>query len=75
MKLKLAIIPLFFTPFLYGQASSYDYDPAKLYPPDSLKADLRFLHEDQLFDLHKNISDRESGQYRSWPDAGIFGQA
>jgi hypothetical protein len=41
MRLTFAIIPLLFTSALYGQAGSYD--PAKLYPVDSLKADLHYL--------------------------------
>jgi hypothetical protein len=41
MKLHFAIIPLLFTSALYGQTGAYD--PARLYPADSLRADLRYL--------------------------------
>jgi hypothetical protein len=44
MRLTFAVIPLLFTTFLYGQeVGSHNYDPAKLYPVDSLRADLKFL--------------------------------
>jgi peptidase S41-like protein len=54
MKLPLAIIALLFTPVLYGQIRSNHYDPAKLYPVDSLKADLRFL-QNKLEKMHPGL--------------------
>jgi hypothetical protein len=52
MNLKLAVILLLFKSALYGQAGSYD--PAKLYPVDSLKADLRFL-QTKLEEMHPGL--------------------
>jgi hypothetical protein len=54
MKLRLAIIHLLFTYAVYGQTVSYDYDPGKLYPVDSLKADLRFL-QTRLEKMHPGL--------------------
>jgi Peptidase family S41 len=54
MKLPLAIIALLFTSVLYGQIRSNHYDPAKLYPVDSLKADLRFLRN-KLERMHPGL--------------------
>ncbi len=54
MKLPLAIIALLFTSVLHGQIRSNHYDPAKLYPVDSLKADLRFL-QNKLEKMHPGL--------------------
>ena len=54
MKLQLAIIPILFSSVLYGQAGSNNYDPAKVYPVDSLKADLRFL-QTKLEKMHPGL--------------------
>jgi hypothetical protein len=54
MKVKLAIISLLFNSALYGQVSSNNYDPSKLYPVDSLKADLRFL-QTHLEKMHPGL--------------------
>jgi hypothetical protein len=54
MKVRLAIIHLLFTYAVYGQTVSYDYDPGKLYPVDSLKADLRFL-QTRLEKMHPGL--------------------